>query len=190
MKDDPKEVTELLRRWSRGDSGALDQIVPELYQQLRAAARKRLANERAGHSLQPTDLVHEAFLRLDGYGRIDWQDRAHFLAVAARVMRRVLIDRARRRNAEKRGGPADAVTLTERGAPRESVEVEVLALHQCLERLAEQDPRQAEIVELRYFGGLTHEEIAGVLGVSVPTVKREWRVARLWLRRELESERG
>jgi RNA polymerase sigma factor (TIGR02999 family) len=182
---EPRQVTELLRRWSAGDRQALDELVPEVYQQLRVAARQRLANERAGHSLQPTDLVHEAFLRLNGYGRINWQDRAHFLAVAAGVMRRVLIDRARKRRAAKRGGPLDCVTLSESRAPEQSMEVDVLALNEALERLGRQDPRQCEIVELRYFGGLTHDEIAEVLGVSVPTVKRDWRVARLWLRREL-----
>jgi RNA polymerase sigma factor (TIGR02999 family) len=182
---EPKQVTELLRRWSAGDRAALDELVPEVYQQLRAAARVRLASERAGHSLQPTDLVHETFLRIEGYDRISWQDRAHFLAVAARTMRRILIDRARRRRATKRGGPAEAITLTESLSPKQTIEVDVLALDEALERLTRQDPRQSQIVELRYFGGLTQEEIAEVLGVSVPTVKRDWRVARLWLRREL-----
>jgi len=180
---DSKQLTELLVRWSRGDREALDALVPEVYQELRRAARARLANERAGHSLQPTDLVHEAFMRLEGYGRIAWKDRAHFFAVAARVMRRVLIDRARRRGAVKRGGPDRTVTLCEPRAPARSVDVDVFALGQALARLAERDPRQCEVVELRYFGGLSQEEIAEVLGISVPTVKRDWRVAKLWLRR-------
>jgi len=178
-------ITELLRRWSAGDRAALDALVPEVYQELRAAARARVARERAGVSLSPSDLVHETFLRMDGLVRISWQDRAHFLAVAARVMRRVLIDRARRRRAAKRGGAAEAVTLTDALAPQQELEIDVLALHDALERLSAHDPRQGEVVELRYFGGLTQEEIAEVLGVSVPTVKRDWRVARLWLRREL-----
>jgi RNA polymerase sigma factor (TIGR02999 family) len=183
------QVTELLRRWSAGDRDALNALVPEVYQELRRAARVRLANEHGGHSLQPTDLVHEAFVRLDGYARVSWRDRAHFYAVAARIMRRFLIDRARRRGAAKRGGPAHTVTLTESRAPRQSVNVNLLSLNDALDRLAKQDPRQCEVVQLRYFGGLTHGEIAEVLGISVPTVKRDWRVARLWLRREL-SARG
>jgi len=184
---DPMQLTELLVRWSRGDREALDALVPEVYQELRRAARVRLANERAGHSLQPTDLVHEAFMRLEGYGRIAWKDRAHFFAVAARVMRRVLVDRARRRGAAKRGGPQRTVTLSESRSPARSMDVDVLALSQALARLAERDPRQCEVVELRYFGGLSQEEIAEVLGISVPTVKRDWRVAKLWLRRELSA---
>jgi RNA polymerase sigma factor (TIGR02999 family) len=184
---DSKQLTELLLRWSRGDREALDALIPEVYQELRRAARVRLANERAGHSLQPTDLVHEAFMRLEGYGSIAWKDRAHFFAVAARVMRRVLVDRARKRGAIKRGGAERTVTLTEPRAPARSVDVDVLALNQALSRLAERDPRQCEVAELRYFGGLSQEEIAEVLGISVPTVKRDWRVARLWLRRELSA---
>lgn len=186
---DSNEVTELLKRWSSGDRDALYALVPEVYQELRRAARVRLANERDGHSLQPTDLVHEAFVRLDGYARISWRDRAHFYAVAARIMRRFLIDRARRRGAAKRGGLAHTVTLTESRVAGQSVDVDLLALNDALDRLAKQDPRQCEVVELRYFGGLTHGEIAEVLGISVPTVKRDWRVAKLWLRREL-SARG
>jgi RNA polymerase sigma factor (TIGR02999 family) len=131
--------------------------------------------------------VHEVFLRLDGVGRVSWQDRAHFMAVAARVMRRVLIDRARRRRAAKRGGPADAVTLSESRSPVEAVEVDVVALDEALDRLAVLDVRQSKVVEMRCFGGLTHVEIAEVFGVSVPTVKRDWRVARLWLRRALSA---
>jgi RNA polymerase sigma factor (TIGR02999 family) len=182
---EPRELTELLLRWSRGEREALEALLPAVYHELRRAARAKLARERSGHSLQPTDLVHEAFMRLEGYERISWQNRAHFYAVAARVMRQVLIDRARKRRAVKRGGPERTVTLTDSGSPTQSQDVDVLALHQALTRLGERDPRQCEVVELRYFGGLSQEEIAAVLGVSVPTVKRDWRVAKLWLRREL-----
>jgi len=183
----PLELTELLTRWSGGDRAALDALLPKVYQELRRVARARLANERPDHSLQPTDLVHEAFLRLDGYGQVSWRDRAHFYAVAARVMRRVLIDRARRRGAAKRGKAAQLVTLAESRTRARVVDVDLVHLDEALGRLAEMNSRQCQVVELRYFGGLTHEEIAEVLEVSVPTVKRDWRVARLWLRRELAS---
>jgi RNA polymerase sigma factor (TIGR02999 family) len=183
--DGSSHVTELLRRWSAGDADALNALIPEIYQQLRRAARARLWKERAGHSLQPTELVHEVFVRLDGHAGISWRDRAHFYAVAARMMRRVLIDRARSRKAQKRGGDLHTVTLTEARAPRQSMNVDVLALSEALDHLAEKDPRQCEVVELRYFGGLDQEEIAEVVGISVATVKRDWGVAKLWLRREL-----
>jgi RNA polymerase sigma factor (TIGR02999 family) len=184
---DGGQLTELLKRWRGGDREALNALIPEVYQELRRAARARLARERAGHSLQPTDLVHEVFVRLDGYARISWRDRAHFYAVAARVMRRVLIDRARRRDAARRGGGEETVALIESGATGKGRDVDLVALDEALERLAQQDPRQCDIVEMKYFGGLSQEEIAGVLEISVPTVKRDWRVAKLWLRRELSA---
>lgn len=182
-----QELTELLTRWSAGDRAALDALIPKVYQELHRVARARLANERAGHSLQPTDLVHEAFLRLDGCERISWQDRTHFYAVASRVMRRVLVDRARRRKAAKRGGDAGTLTLVESRVPGRTLDVDLLALDQALDRLGRLDDRQCQVVEMHYFGDLTHEQIAGVLGVSVSTVKRDWRVARLWLRRALTT---
>ena len=180
-------LTELLARWGAGDREALDQLIPAVYQELRRVARAHLARERPGHTLQPTALVHEVYLRLGSYERISWLDRAHFFAVASRIMRRVLVDQARRRAAAKRGGSATRVTLTELHGTGRSMEVDILALHEALTLLEEKDARQCGVVEMRYFGGLDYEEIADVLGVSVPTVKRDWRVAKLWLRRVLSA---
>ncbi len=185
--DRSSATVDLLARWSQGDETALDQLVVRLYAELRRIARSQLRKERKGHSLEPNALVHEAFLRLDGYKDISWQGRAHFLAVASRVMRRVLVDHARRRNAAKRGGAPIRVTLTDVAAPRESTDADLIALNDALERLEDTDPRQCRVVEMHYFGGLSYAEIAAVLGVSEPTVKRDWRVARLWLRRALCS---
>jgi RNA polymerase sigma factor (TIGR02999 family) len=182
-------LTALLRRWNQGDRAALDALVPAVYDELRRLARVQLANERAGHTLQPTALVHEVFLRLGSYERISWQDRAHFFAVASRIMRRVLVDHARKRRAAKRGGSATQVTLTDVGVRVPSQDVDLIALDQALQQLEEKDARQCSIVEMRYFGGLEHKEIAEVLEISVPTVKRDWRVAKLWLRRALTAVR-
>jgi RNA polymerase sigma factor (TIGR02999 family) len=150
-------------------------------------ARAQLANERAGHTLEPTALVHEAFLRLGNYEQISWQGRAHFLAVTSRIMRRVLVDHARRRKAAKRGGHAIQVTLSDLATPRHSIPVDMIALNDALAELEKKDLRQCQVVEMHYFGGLSYREISSVLGVSEPTVKRDWRVARLWLRRRLSS---
>ncbi len=180
-------LTGLLDRWGAGDRHALDELVPAVYEELRQLARHQMANERRGHTLHPTALVHEAFLRLGNYDRISWQDRAHFFAMASRVMRQVLVDHARKRRAAKRGGSTPAVTLVESRSPSESVDVDLVALDQALARLAEMDPRQSSIVEMRFFGGLEHKEIAEVLGVSIATVNRDWRVAKLWLKRELDE---
>ena len=159
-----------------------------VHEELRRIARRCVAGERPGHSLQATALVNEAYLRLVDVQRVHWQNRAHFLAMAARMMRRILVDHARGRLAEKRGGTMQRVTLGDAGAePSAHDGLEVLALHEALERLAALDPEQARLVELRYFGGLGIEETAEALGVSAATVKREWAVARAWLRRELEG---
>jgi len=181
-------LTGLLDRWGAGDRDALDELVPAVYQELRRLARIQLMDERRGHTLHPTALVHEAFLRLGNYERISWQDRAHFFAVASKIMRRVLVDHARKRRAAKRGGSATAVTLIESRSPGESVDVDVVALDQALTRLDELDARQCRIVELRFFGGLEHKEIAEALGISIATVNRDWRVAKLWLRRALSEQ--
>ncbi|MGH9318368.1 MAG: sigma-70 family RNA polymerase sigma factor [Vicinamibacteria bacterium] len=182
---EPPPITEILARWGEGHRDALDDLVPAVYSELRRLAKAKLAKERSGHTLQPTALVNEAFLRLGSYQRISFQDRAHFFAVAARIMRRILVDHARKRRAAKRGGPARQVTLSESRLPGKPMNVDLIALDEALARLEKKDRRQCEIVEMRYFGGLDDEEIAEVLGTSVPTVKRDWRVAKLWLRRAL-----
>ena len=183
------DVTKLLGRWAAGDRAALKELIPTVYDEMRRLARVRLANERAGHTLQPTALVHEAFLRIGSYDQISWENRAHFFAVASRVMRNILVDHARSRRATKRGGGAVHVTLSESQA-QETTDVDLVALDEALAHLQEIDERQCRIVEMRYFGGLEYKEIAEVLGVSESTVKREWKTARLWLRRALQQIDG
>lgn len=179
------EVTLLLGRIKRGDQDALGQLIPLVYKELRRLAGHYLQDERIGHTLQPTALVHEVFLQLVGLERIDWQDRAHFMAVAARLMRRILVDYARRRKAAKRCTPiAMNVEVFERGTAEGGFD-EVLAVDEALTRLGILDPEQSRVVEMRYFGGLTVEEIAEVLGASPRTVKRDWAVAKAWLHTEL-----
>jgi RNA polymerase sigma-70 factor (ECF subfamily) len=187
-------VTELLLAWGAGDREALDALLPLLYADLRRQARRALRREQAGHTLQATALVHEAFLRLVDQRGMHWESRTQFLAVAARAMRRILVDHARTRLAAKRGGGARQVTLS--GVDVASGEgagidapggVDVLALDEALGRLAEIDPDKARLVELRYFAGMSIPEAAAALGVSQATVGRQWAVARLWLRRELEG---
>jgi len=179
-----QNITELLRAWRDGDDGAFEELVPLVYDELRRLARAQMRREPQDHTLQPTGLVHEAYVRLVG-ADLDWQDRNHFLSVAARAMRRVLIDHARRKRAERRGGDLLRVTLS-RGPTADSGEtVDVMALHEALERLEAYDARQARTVELHFFGGLTQPEIAQVAGLSLATVERDLRHARAWLRREL-----
>lgn len=184
-EDVDPNTSDLLARWGDGDPEALEELLPKLYSDLRRRARAHLRNEREGHTLQPTALVHEAFLRLGHYDQITWQGRAHFLAVASRVMRQVLVDHARRRNAAKRGGGAVQVTLSEVASPERTTRTDLISLHDALAELEKKDPRQGQVVEMHYFGGLSYREIASVLGVSVPTVKRDWRVAQLWLRQAI-----
>ncbi|MDB4877054.1 MAG: polymerase sigma factor [Gemmatimonadetes bacterium] len=182
-------VTELLRAWGAGDAGASEELVPLVYAELRRQARRALRREGEGHTLQATALVHEAWLRLDGQHDARWESRTQFLAVAAQTMRRVLVDHARARRALKRGGGGAQVTLgdAEHAAAAAHDEVDVLALDEALARLAILDPRKARLVELRYFAGLSIPEAAATLGISLATVGREWAVARMWLRRELEA---
>lgn len=181
------DITRLLREWRGGRDGAIERLVPLVYRELHALASRHLSRERQAHTLQPTALVHEAYLRLSKTPSADWQSRAHFFSVAAKVMRHVLVDHARQRGRIKRGADAPVVSL-------EDVEpatgggmdlVDALALDGALSRLEEQDTQQARVVELRFFGGLTIEETAEVIGVSSGTVKRDWVVARAWLYREL-----
>jgi len=184
-------VTQVLIDWSRGDGVALDRLVPLIYPELRRIAARQLRRERPDHTLQPTALVHEVFLQLVDQRHATWENRAQFFAVSARLMRRILVDHARSRHALKRGGPITKVALDVRAIEPsgDPVAAEVLAVDQALERLAEQDPDQARIVELRFFGGLTVEETAKVMERSARTVKREWRLAKAWLFRELQPRR-
>jgi len=182
------DVTGLLKRWSAGDRQAQESLFPLVYEELRALAAASFRSERKDHTLQPTALVHEAYLRLIGQDRVAWQNRAHFFGIAAQMMRRILVDHARRKKARKRDAATFRVELAaqEEGAPVD-LDPEILALDEALKELEALDPRQAQIVELRFFGGLTVEETAEVTAVGTATVKREWRTARAWLRRELDS---
>jgi RNA polymerase sigma-70 factor (ECF subfamily) len=183
----PPPVTELLRSWSAGDEAALDQLIPLVEAELRRLARIYMARERLGHTLQATALVNEAFVRLVDARRVPWQDRAHFLGIAARVMRRVLVDHARARGMQKRGAGGYAVPLEDDMATSPAQDLDLLALDRALEALAAMDARKVQVIEMRFFGGMTVEETAGALRVSTDTVKRDWRLAKLWLLRELEG---
>jgi RNA polymerase sigma-70 factor, ECF subfamily len=180
-------VTALLRAWAAGDGDALDRLAPLVESELRQVARAYMARERAGHTLQPTALVNEVFLRLIESHDVNWQHRAHFFGIAARLMRRVLVDHARSHRYQKRGGGAQRVTLDEALAAVRQPEVDVLALDAALTKLARIDERRCKVIELRYFAGLTVEETAIALDVSMDTVKRDWRLARLWLLKEMEA---
>jgi RNA polymerase sigma factor (TIGR02999 family) len=181
------EVTQWLLAWGGGDRGALDRLVPLVYDELRRLASVHMRRERNGHSLQTTALVHEVYLRLVDYQRVRPRDRSHFLSIAAQAMRRVLVERARARRASKRGGGAPAAALEEVADPAGERAAEIVALDDALRGLAALDPRKERVVELKYFGGLTTEETAEALEVSVATVERDWNVARIWLRRELDA---
>jgi RNA polymerase sigma factor (TIGR02999 family) len=177
--------TELLLAWGRGDSEALARLVPLVHHELRKIALRLMRGERSDHTLQATALVNEAYLRLIEVDQVQWQNRAHFFAMAARVMRRVLVDAARARASDKRGAGAMRVSLDEALAVSREPQQELIAIDEALRRLAQIDPRKGSVVELRFFGGLTLEETADALGTSVDTVKRDWRLAKLWLLREL-----
>lgn len=189
----PKDITGLLEQIRCGDQQAMEQLVPLVYDELRRLAAEYMRRERTGHTLQPTALVHEAYLRLMEQRNPSWRNRAHFFGAAAGIMRRILVDHARGRAAAKRG--AGAVTLSleeaaEAGGPSEKRDVDMVALDQALDRLGELDAQQSRIVELRFFGGLSVREAAEVLHLSPATVKREWTVARAWLFRELAGGQG
>lgn len=185
----PQDVTALLDDWSRGNESALDQLLPVVYMELRRMAARQLRKERAGHTLQPTALVHEVYLRLVDQRQVDWQHRAHFFGVAAQIMRRILVDHARRHAAGKRGAGVRCLSLEDAQDIPASSEMPVLAFDHALDRLQQVDPGLARIVELRAFGGLTIEDAAHVLKVSPSTVKRDWRTAKAWLNRELAADR-
>jgi RNA polymerase sigma factor (TIGR02999 family) len=190
VEDSRTAVTALLAEVRLGRKDALDRLLPLVYRELRRIAGHQMRAERVGHSLQPTALVHEAFLRLVDQSRADWQNRAHFFGVTAQLMRRLLVDHARRRHAAKRGVP---VTLNEEvlqaGAGGGQTE-EILAVHEVLTRLAELDPRQAQVVELRYFGGLSVEETAEAMGIAARTVKLDWAMAKGWMKTQLGAGAG
>ena len=177
--------TELLIAWTRGDERAFDQLVPLVHEELRRLARQYMARERRDHTLQASALVNEAYLRLIDLNQMQWKNRAHFFAMSARVMRRILVDFARARRNEKRGGGAPRLTLDEALIPPKEAGHDVVALDDALRALAAVHPRKSEVVELRYFGGLSLEETAEAMHVSIDTVKRDWRFAKLWLLREI-----
>jgi RNA polymerase sigma-70 factor, ECF subfamily len=179
------DVTALLLAWGAGEQQALDQLLPLVHDELRRVARRHMAGERAGHTLQPTALVNEAYLTLVDLKRIQWQNRAHFFAMAARLMRRVLMDAARVRGYQKRGGGVERVTFIESRSPAKEPEYELIALDDALETLAKLHERKSRVVELRYFAGLTVEETAEALGVSRLTVLRDWQFSKDWLKREI-----
>ena len=186
-KSSDQDVTHLLIQWSRGDSAALEALVPLVYDELRRLAQVYLSREKQSHTLSSTALVHEAYLRLVKQKEVTWQSRAHFFAVAARMMRRILVDHARHHGYAKRGGGAVTISLDETVAAAPERELDLVALDDALEALAKLDERQSRMVELRFFGGLSIEETSEVLGVSTPTVKREWASARAWLYREISG---
>lgn len=181
------QITQLLRAWSGGDQAALEQLTPLLYGELQRLARGYMRGERMGHALQTTALINEAYLRLLAWQSVEWQDRAHFLGLAAQMMRRVLVDFARARLPVKRGGQAQQVEFAEAQIAAPARAAELLALDDALQLLAEVDPRKCRVVELRYFGGLSVDETAEVLQLSRRTVLREWQLARAWLYRELRG---
>lgn len=182
---DAHEFTQLLRAHAAGDETALDRLFPQVYDELRRMAGGRLRRERPDHTLGATELVHEAFFRLVQLDRIDWQSRAHFLAIASQAMRNVLLDHAERRGAQKRGGGGRPITLERIDVPNDMPTDEVLALCEALERLEKLEPRQARVVECRFFGGLNLDETAEALGISAATVSRDWTIARAWLHAQL-----
>ena len=184
----PQNVTRLLIGWSNGDKEALDQLVPLVYEELRRQAARYLRRERVGHTLQTTALIHEAYLRLIDQKNVHWQNRAHFFGIAAQLMRRILVDHARTRKRAKRGGSDVRVSFSEAMLQVRAQDLDIVALDEALQRLAEIDEQQSRIVELKFFSGLTVEETAEVLSLSPATVKRDWSVAKAWLHRELTGE--
>ncbi len=186
----PPEVTQLLIDWSNGDERALQQLIPLVHEELRRVARRHMAHERAQHTLQATALVNEAYVRLVDIRQVRWQNRAHFFAMSARLMRRILVDFARSRRYQKRGGAARKVTLDEALVVSPEPGADLVALDEALTALAAVDPRKAQVVEMRFFGGLSVEESAEALHVSRDTVMRDWKLAKAWLLRELKASDG
>jgi RNA polymerase sigma-70 factor (ECF subfamily) len=187
---DSQDVTELLRAWGQGDETALQRLVPLVYEQLHSAARRYMAGERPGHTLQTTALINEAYLRLVNVRQVKWQNRAHFFAICAQLMRRILVDFARSRGYQKRGGGAQRVDFEHALTVGSEPETNLVALDEALQRLAEVDKRKSQVVELRFFGGLDVKEAAEVMKVSPDTVMRDWKLAKVWLLRELSGDQG
>jgi len=183
----PHEITQLLAEWSNGNQTALDQLYPLVYDELHKMASRYMNRERKGHTLQTTALINEAYVRLVDQKHVQWKNRAHFFAISAQMMRRILIDRARLHAYAKRGGGAEQVSLDEIAVVADERASDLLLLDDALNRLAEMDARRSQVVELRYFGGLNNEEIAGVLKISENTVTRDWNMARAWLYQELSG---
>lgn len=183
----PKEVTVFLKAWSGGDREAADGLMKLVYKEMRKLAASYLQKQRSDHTLQPTALVHEAYMKLIDTADVNWQDRAHFFAVAAQTMRNILVDHARAVAADKRGGGAQKITLDEVIGLSKNQDIDLLDLDEALQQLARQDETQSRIIELRFFGGLTIEETAEVLKISPATIKREWAMARAWLFRQMKS---
>ena len=188
MSESDGEITQLLQAWRGGNDQALDKLTPQVYRELHQAARRSMSRERDGHTLQATALINELYLRLSDLRPVDWQNRAHFFALCARQMRRILTDLARTHHADKRGGGAFVVPLDEAPEVAETGHAEMIAVDDALKALALVDERKAKVVELRFFGGLSVEETAEVLKVSPDTVARDWRLAKAWLRREMSGE--
>ncbi|MCO6512105.1 MAG: sigma-70 family RNA polymerase sigma factor [Aridibacter famidurans] len=187
----PQEITQILQDWRKGDESAVERLMPVVHAELKRLARSYLSRERAGHTLQPTALVNEAFLRFARINDLDWQDRAHFFAVSATIMRQILVDHARRIATDKRGGGMKRLTLDNLRIANETKAADLLGLEMALEKLAEIDARKVKVVEMKFFSGLKHEEIAEVLGVTEKTIQRDWKIAKLWLYRELAgTEQG
>lgn len=183
-----QNITRLLQEWKNGDEGAVDRLFPAVYSELKQQARKYLHFERSSHTLQPTALVHEAYLRLVELGETQWESRAHFFALSAIMMRRILVDHARELAAEKRGGGMQRVTLQDFQLPEEQRLIDLLELDEALNKLAKIEVRKARIVEMTYFGGLNQKEIADILEIAEKTVQRDWKFAKLWLYRELRQD--
>ena len=184
-----QQVTDLLLAWGDGDQAALDQLIPLVHAELRRIATRHMARERAGHTLQPTALVNEVYVRLVDVDRVKWQNRAHFLAVSSRLMRRILVDFARSRSYRKRGGAVERVAFDDNAVIDIGRGHDVLALDDALDALARVDARQSQIVVMRFFAGLTNDEIASAMGISAATVMRDWKLAKTWLLRELDRTR-
>lgn len=185
-----KDVTTLLLEWSQGSQAALEQVTPLIYDQLRLLAARQLRRERPGHTLQSTALVHEAYLKLIDQQRVQWHDREHFFAVASQMIRRILVSYARSRNSIKRGRGRTMLTFNDVSSPGATSEIDLIALDDALERLSRLDPQQGRIIELRFFGGVSIQGTANLLGISTATVNRDWKLARAWLHRELDRGAG
>jgi RNA polymerase sigma factor (TIGR02999 family) len=185
MEENSQEITQLLLRWGKGDAEAFEQLMPLVYNELRRMAANYMRRQNPGHTLQTTALVNEAYMRLVDSSRVKWQNRNHFFAISAQLMRRILVDFARKRNSLKRGGDQVQITLSDRIETPIERQKDIVELDEAMKRLATLSPRQSQIVELRYFGGLTDDQIAETLDISSRTVRRDWSLARAWLYREL-----